>query len=419
MTFVIGHGPGTSRLAAVTDDLRHAPAELSGPVLERILAVVPAVGADPELREVTTRSVEANVAQLLVLMGDPTRTVGGAVPPQAQALGTALLRRGADPGALVHAYLVGQNEFWRVWMRELAARIPPGDELLAVLERSSERLSAWVDYVVDQLLAQWQRESEARSHGEHARRAELVRSLLSGTGPAVGEASRGLRYDLDRPLVAAVLWTREGLQDAGSGLQALETLAGVLAEAAGGVRPLTLPVGTATLWVWAAAAVPPDLTSVASVVAGRLLPGQHVALGAAAEGLAGFRSSHEEAGHARRVAELGERQGVTRYGEVAAVSLLSEDLDRCARFVRAELGALAESGEPSARLRETLLVWLQEGGNARRAAERLHTHKNTVLYRVARAAEILGRRPEEQRMELQLALVAAERLGPALATPTD
>ena len=63
-------------------------------------------------------------------------------------------------------------------------------------------------------------------------------------------------------------------------------------------------------------------------------------------------------------------------------------------------------------LRETLLAWLAEGGNARRAAERLHAHKNTVLYRLQRAQQLLGRPLDEGRGNLELALRALEQLGP-------
>ena len=67
------------------------------------------------------------------------------------------------------------------------------------------------------------------------------------------------------------------------------------------------------------------------------------------------------------------------------------------------------------RLRETLLAWLAEGGNARKAAERLHAHKNTVLYRLQRAQRILGRPLDDDRGDLELALTAMAQLGPRAA----
>ena len=76
---------------------------------------------------------------------------------------------------------------------------------------------------------------------------------------------------------------------------------------------------------------------------------------------------------------------------------------------------LAAQDEATTRLRETLLAWLVEGGNARRAAERVHAHKNTVLYRLGRAQQILGRPLDADRGELELALTAMQLLGGRIA----
>ena len=83
--------------------------------------------------------------------------------------------------------------------------------------------------------------------------------------------------------------------------------------------------------------------------------------------------------------------------------------------MRRTLGPLTAEDETTARLRETLVAWLAEGGNARRAAERLHAHKNTVLYRLQRAQRILGRPLDDDRGELELALAALAQLGPRAA----
>ena len=51
------------------------------------------------------------------------------------------------------------------------------------------------------------------------------------------------------------------------------------------------------------------------------------------------------------------------------------------------------------------------------AAERLHVHKNTVKYRVDRAVAARGRPLDEDRLELELALVATRWLGRAVLGP--
>jgi DNA-binding PucR family transcriptional regulator len=67
-----------------------------------------------------------------------------------------------------------------------------------------------------------------------------------------------------------------------------------------------------------------------------------------------------------------------------------------------------------ARLRETLRIYLQEADNSAATAARLNTHRNTVLHRVARAQELLGRPLNARRLALAVALEAAHHLG----TPT-
>ena len=46
--------------------------------------------------------------------------------------------------------------------------------------------------------------------------------------------------------------------------------------------------------------------------------------------------------------------------------------------------------EDHARLRDTLLVFLQTGGSYKATAEQLTLHKNTIQYRIRKAEESLG-----------------------------
>ena len=395
---------------ALRDDLR----PLSDRVGVAIRAAVPALDADADVRRARERSTQANLADLLALLAEPALPLDGGVPPEALGLATTLVRRGVDPGDLVHAYLVGQNELWRAWMEELGRRLPSGPELIAALEQSSARIFSRADFLVAAVMRHGDRERERLLGGTLARRSRLIRSLLAGVEADSVEASRALGYDVDRWILAAVLW--DGDRDARDGL---ELPAASAARAAGAPRALTFAPGEGSLWAWIGTPDEPDVGRVGAALADVLSDGQGIALGTAGHGLEGFRRGHEEALHARRVAELGGTCGVVRYDEVEAVSLLSADLDRLARFVDRTLGPLTAGDEATARLRETLLAWLSEGGNARRAAERLHAHKNTVLYRLQRVQQILGRPLDRDRGELELALTALRQLGPRAGGPLD
>jgi DNA-binding PucR family transcriptional regulator len=404
-------------LAGVAGAMRADLQPLAARVDAAVLAAVPALSSETDIRLALERSTEANLADILALLAEPALPVDTGVPPEALALASTLVRRGVDPGDLVHAYLVGQNELWRAWMEELTDRLPAGTSLIIALELSSARIFTRADFLVAQLMRHIDRERVRWMGGALARRTAIVQQLLAGEEQDVTEASRALGYNLDCCVLAAVLWDAGSADDPGTRHDGLEGQAACIARAVGAARALTLAPGEASLWVWVASPDLPDLAHVEAELAASLGPGQSVALGTPAPGLEGFRVGHEEASHARRIFELGGRSGVVRYDRVETVSLLSDDLDRLSRFVGRTLGPLASDDDASARLRETLLAWLAEGGNARRAAERLHAHKNTVLYRLQRAQQLLGRPLDEGRGDLELALSAIQRLGPRLRLP--
>ncbi|MEU9702492.1 helix-turn-helix domain-containing protein [Streptomyces sp. NPDC047981] len=121
-----------------------------------------------------------------------------------------------------------------------------------------------------------------------------------------------------------------------------------------------------------------------------------------------------QAGRALRLAEQTLRTLPVGSGEAAAFDdrltevLLSGRGDIVDRIVAVHLGpVLATAGERAALL-ETLRVWLDCGCSAARAAERLYCHRNTVLNRISRIAELTGRSSEsgETRLGWALALRA-------------
>ena len=108
---------------------------------------------------------------------------------------------------------------------------------------------------------------------------------------------------------------------------------------------------------------------------------------------------------------------MTSFGEVAPLALMSGSIELLQAWVIETLGALADSDEPTARLRDTLRVFLQENGSYKATAERLTLHKNTVQYRVRKAEEGLGRPIGDDRLNLELALLAGQWLGAAVLRP--
>jgi DNA-binding PucR family transcriptional regulator len=145
-----------------------------------------------------------------------------------------------------------------------------------------------------------------------------------------------------------------------------------------------------------------------------------IALGTPGAALSGFRSTHLEALRAHTVATIAGdlADPVTTYDTpgVRAASLLTGDLASARALVANALGGLASDDEASARLRETLLAFLTEGSSFLATSKLIHVHKNTVKYRVDKAVEIRGRTLDDDRFNLELALIACRWLGRAVLT---
>jgi DNA-binding PucR family transcriptional regulator len=257
------------------------------------------------------------------------------------------------------------------------------------------------------LVEEYGTERERMMRGATHLRAEAVRAILAGE-PVDEESLHGrLGYDVRRRHVAI------RVSSSTSEVRGLERAAREAAAAVASGEPLIVPSGAASLDVWSGSYEAVETTQLE-----RYEPpeGIRVAFGRPARGLEGFRRSHREAVQAARVASLARDLGrqVVGYAQVELVSLLASDLPRAREFVATRLGPLAAASEAAQRLRETLSAFLTAGGRSVRAAKELYVHQNTVVYRVKRAEELLGRRVNDEPLELMCALILAEVLGPAV-----
>ena len=105
---------------------------------------------------------------------------------------------------------------------------------------------------------------------------------------------------------------------------------------------------------------------------------------------------------------------MTSFADVAPLALMSGSTELIRAWVIETLGSLADDDAHHAMLRDTLRVFLHENGSFVAAAERLTLHKNTVRYRIGKAEESLGRPVGEDHLHVELALLAAQWLGPAV-----
>jgi DNA-binding PucR family transcriptional regulator len=402
---VIERGSVSRELAA---ELLPIAPDLAREMAEHLYAAIPelaALGAEEVLTELAA-SGEANIRQVLWLLKRGAGVEEVTLPPEAASFMRDNVRRGIPLPAELRGYRLGHAWLWDRWVRALQERIDDPDELIAAEDISSALIFAYVDRVSDLLVEQYGTERERMMRGASHLRAEAVRAILAGE-PVDEETLHGrLGYDIRRRHVAM----RVG--SCTSEVRGLERAAREAAAAVAPGEPLIVPSGAASLDVWSGSYDAVDTTRLQ-----RYEPpeGIRVAFGRPARGLEGFRRSHGEAVQAARVAALaGDGRHVVGYAQVELASLLASDLPRAREFVATHLGPLATAGEASQRLRETLSAFLAAGGRSLRAAKELYVHQNTVVYRVKRAEELLGRRVTDEPLELMCALRLTDTIGAAV-----
>ena len=396
--------------------------DISEGMAQQLHAEISELAADraPMLSE-TVASCRSNVGQILRGL-----TFGEAVdrlvtPPEALEYARSYVRRELPLAVLLRAYRIGQAYFLRRWAGEMANQA--GDDprrLGESMVASTAWVFAYIDHVCNELVTEYGRTLDGWAHSPDAIRAETVRRILDGTLRDEAEAGRMLGYELHRRHhLGLVVW--RSVSEVPGFARISERVAHAAADAVGMSEPLMVLPGGSERWVWCSGLeAPPDHHS-AALAALELPPGVQLAAGRVRRDINGFARSHLEATAAARVVVLANGRGaaVTQYDEVELVSLLAADLERARGFVRDELRRLAEPAPQIERLRETVLVLLQEGMSNSRAAARLYVHHNTVVYRTARAQELLGHRISERRIQLTAALMLAQTLGATVLGPAE
>jgi sugar diacid utilization regulator len=396
--------------------------EMAASLYEELSGAIPELRGDQLILDLLYASIESNVEsflhhiQGLISLDDITP------PTAAMAYARRLAQRGTSSNALLRAYRLGQQKAVEMAFSEISRNEPDHEVAYQAARIMHEAAFAYVDKVAEQVVAEYEAERERWLANRNTVRATMLASLLAGEEIDVAAGENALGYRLRQNHLGVVVWDTDR-ESSTATLRQLESLVAAMSEAVGGVgQPLFIPQDRSLGWAWiplGRTAAEVDLERLVALVAEA---GPHVraAVGTVGPALSGFRSSHLEAVRAHTVANVaGERsETLTTFAEpgVRAVSLLTGDLPAARDLVAGALGGLAADEESAARLRETLLVFLSEGGSYLSTAERIHVHKNTVKYRVDKAVEVRGRPLDDDRFNLELALHACRWLGPAVLT---
>jgi len=410
----------TQSAADVSAALTPRAADISADIYRLIVREIPQLRGDERVLALLEASVGGNVTTLLHVMQHGIDLGQVQAPAAAQEYARRLAQRGVPIAALLRAYRIGSARFQDWCLEELGRTTDSAPVISAAGLRIADATASYIDRVSEELVSAYEAEKENWLRNLSAARAARVRALLSGERADVDSAEPILGYRLRQHHAGVVCWTRE----AGTGASALARLEQATVEVARHTgcegRPLFLPQDETSAWAWlplgASDAFP--LEAVRTCAAGADA-GIRFALGAPGPGVAGFRRTHQQALGAQAVALAAGAPGppVTSFAEVAPLALMSGSIELTRAWVIETLGSLADGGDHTATLRDTLRVFLQEGGSFKATAERLTLHKNTVQYRVRKAEESLGHPIGQDRLNVELALLASQWLGAAVLRP--
>jgi DNA-binding PucR family transcriptional regulator len=409
MAFPSTWDPPSDAAAAIIREATAKLVEEPGGLLKEINEAVfdslgDAVRGEPALAAAIERSNRANLmGWAMANLRNPGMPVPPNVGPEVLDVARDVVRRGLDDTS-VNAYRVGQNIAWRHF---IAAAFSVSDDVEALqeaLDIVAQSSAAFVDGTIGAIYVQIEREREQLLSGVQAERLEVVSLILDGAPITAARASARLRYELQRPHTAYVVWSDDESPDQGQ----LERVAESLADAALARRPFTVAATVSSLWAWFSgvdefdvealrAAVPPDA-------------GVRVALGTTNAGIEGFRRGHLDARETQQLMLRGpDHLRFASHQEVQVAALMTADADRAQAFVARTLGDLA-TADPQ--LLETLRTYLRQGSSAARTARALYTHRNTVINRLSRAEELLPAPLAGRNLEVGLALEIVHWLGP-------
>ncbi|GAA4700230.1 DNA-binding transcriptional regulator, PucR family [Promicromonospora umidemergens] len=379
-------------------DLRDALELLSSQVAEGILHAEPTYQETRLPAAAVQPLVRANVAEILAALAGETSSL-----TPARETGRVSAAEGVPLDLLQHAYRLAGLRIWE----ELARRLRSENDTPALLRASSQ---VWFAIDRSSNVAVRAHLETAAGVGENMARTELLRGVLTGAVHDLETARRALGLPTDVLLVVAV--TPPGLPPAS------------LPGASQGVSPGVSPV-------------PEDDGVDASRVTTRWLTheGARLTLVAAptSEGVhdaAACLAVHAPTGASRPFTSLADAPaalaqartavrslprgvaGLARYGDRPLDALLVADDERAAELATAVLSGLRDRDPRDEELLlGTIEAWFEHGGSGTKAAAALHCHRNTVLNRLARVADLTGRDINDPRAAAELyAAVRARRL---------
>jgi hypothetical protein len=405
-------------LAEVAAAVSRQAATVSAGVYEVILREIPQLRDDKPVLALLASSVDSNVDTCLQIMQHQIDLTAVAAPAAAVEYARRLAQRGTPLTALLRAYRVGHACFADWVLTELARQAGEAQLMIDTTLYMSKVVAGYIDQTSEEMVAAYTREREHWLRNRSAARAARIRDLLSGERVNVSATEATLGYRLRQYHVGLVCWAGDAAAAVDNVTRLEHAISHVAGKASCAGEPVFVPRDESSAWAWLPLGIRDTFDAAAASTAG-VDADIHFAFGDVAKGAAGFRSTHRQAVAAQAVALAAGLPAprVVTFSEVAPVAMMLGSSDLLRAWVLSTLAGLATDDENHARLRDTLLVFLQTGGSYKSTAEQLTLHKNTVQYRIRKAEESIGRPVGDNRRDVELALQASHWLGPAVLRP--
>jgi DNA-binding PucR family transcriptional regulator len=385
---------------------------LSRLVTADLLERIPELRIEPALDELLHVSVESNISAVLDSM------ISGSDAPEIEAPGDALdyartlAQRGVPVHALVRAYRIGHQSFTDAMLTGIRDR----GAGLGAAEEASRQAFRYIDIVTHSVVEVYESERERWLASRNTIWLAELRAVLDDD-PAAPEVATIGTYRVDQWHRAGILWAASRRREDLTALRATaEKVARTLSP---GGSVLVVPQDQQTVWFWAAS----SSTRPASTLPGELgvPPHARVALGSLGYGPGGFRQTHREATSVKRIADFDPERAASLCSiETDGWRILAryvDDMPVAAAHVRSVLGKLALDSAHAARLRETLRLYLHHRRSNQAAAAALGIHPNSVKYRVAQALAELAVEVDDNRLDVEIALLFCAHFGRSVLTP--
>ncbi len=411
-------GPAVAGLVAdVAAAVSRQAAVVSGDVYEVVLREIPELADDQSILALLSSSVHSNVGTCLQILQHQIELSAVHAPPASLEYARRRAQRGTPLTALLRAYRLGHTCFSDWLLKELAQQVDDAHMITAATLSMSKTVAGYVDQTSEEIVAAYTSERENWLRNRSAARAARIRDLLSGQRVNVSATEATLGYRLRQYHVGVVCWADDATAAVDNITRLEHAISHVAAKVIGSGDPVFLPRDESSAWAWLPLGIRDRFDAEAASTAGA--DGDiHFAFGDAVKGVTGFRLTHRQALAAQAVAlAAGSPPRVVTFTDVAPVAMMLGSPDLLRAWVLATLGGLATDDEHHARLRDTLLVFLQSGGSYKTTAEQLVLHKNTVQYRIRKAEESLGRPAAENRQDVELALQTSRWLGSSVLQP--